>query len=58
MQHNVENLRWATLQGLDDTFRRFEATLDDRLAEAIEATHGAITAALSKKRDQADQVAA
>lgn len=51
---NVENLRWATLQNLDDAFRRFEAGFDERLAETIAATRGAIDAAASKRREHTD----
>lgn len=42
VMRNVENLRWATLQSLQQTFRRFGLTLDERLRETIAATHGAI----------------
>jgi GTP-binding protein EngB required for normal cell division len=45
VRHNVENLRWATLQNLNDAFRRFGLTLDQRFQETIAATHGAIQAA-------------
>ncbi len=55
VERNVENLRWATLQNLDAAFRRFEGWFDDRLAEAIEATSGAIDAALLKRREHADR---
>ena len=55
VQRNVENLRWATLQNLDDAFRRFSGWFDDRLAETIGATRGAIEAALGKRREHADQ---
>jgi hypothetical protein len=55
VQRNVENLRWATLQNLDAAFRRFEGWFDERLAEAIEATRGAIDAALTKRREHAEQ---
>jgi GTP-binding protein EngB required for normal cell division len=54
VQRNVENLRWATLQNLDAAFRRFESWFDERLGEAIEATRGAIDAALLKRREHAD----
>ena len=49
VSRNVENLRWSTLQGLDDTFRRFAATLEVRLASAVEATQGAVEAASAKR---------
>jgi GTP-binding protein EngB required for normal cell division len=54
-QRNVENLRWATLQNLDAAFRRFEAWFDERLAETIDATRGAIDAALVKRREHVDR---
>lgn len=53
---NVENLRWSTLQSLDDTFRRFAAMLQDRLAAAIDSTKSAIDAAASKRRAASIQV--
>lgn len=56
VQRNVENLRWATLQNLDAAFLRFDAWFDERLAEAMEATRGAIEAALLKRREHADRV--
>jgi hypothetical protein len=56
VQRNVENLRWATLQNVDAAFRRFETWFDDRLAETMEATRGAIDAALLKRREHADRV--
>jgi GTP-binding protein EngB required for normal cell division len=55
VQRNVENLRWATLQNLDDAFRRFSGWFDDRIAEAIGATRGAIETALAKRREHAEQ---
>jgi GTP-binding protein EngB required for normal cell division len=39
---NVENLRWAMFQSIDQTFTRFGSALDRRLAETVEAMHGAI----------------
>ena len=55
VQRNVENLRWATSQNLDDAFRRFSGWFDDRLAAAIEATRGAIETALARRRQHLDQ---
>ncbi len=49
VSRNVENLRWSTLQGLDDTFRRFTATLEERLQSAIDSTQGAVQAATDKR---------
>jgi GTP-binding protein EngB required for normal cell division len=57
VQRNVENLRWATLQGIEETFRRFSTALDDRFVRAIEATQGAIQAA-SQQRGAASEGAA
>jgi GTP-binding protein EngB required for normal cell division len=51
VSRNVENLRWSTLQGLDDTFRRFAATLEERLASAVGATQGAVEAASARRSD-------
>lgn len=55
VQRNVENLRWTTLQNVDDAFRRFSKWFDDRLAETIGATRGAIEAALQKRRQHAEE---
>lgn len=54
-RRNVENLRWATLQNIEDAFRRFHAWFDEALSEAIEATKGAIEAARRKRCEHADQ---
>lgn len=54
---NVENLRWATRQNIEDTFRRFGTYLDERLAETIESTHGAIRTAYERRQQHADQIA-
>jgi hypothetical protein len=43
--HNVENLRWATLRNLEDAFRRFSLTLAERLKDTTEATRSAMRAA-------------
>jgi ribosome biogenesis GTPase A len=53
---NVENLRWATRQNLEDTFRRFGAELDERLAMSLDATRGAMRKALEQRRKRAEQV--
>ncbi|MGI6285576.1 dynamin family protein [Neomoorella humiferrea] len=55
--NNVENLRWATLQNLNQAFRNFESDLDEQLQETIQATQGAIQAARVKRRDHAQDVA-
>jgi hypothetical protein len=49
---NVENLRWATRQNLEDTFRRFGADLDERLALSLVATRGAMVAARDRRTQQ------
>jgi hypothetical protein len=53
---NVENLRWATRQNMEDTFRRFGAELDERLAISLEATRGAMKKALDQRKQHAEQV--
>jgi hypothetical protein len=57
VRRNVENLRWAALRGLNETFRRASAQLDQRLADALAVTQGAITAALERRQAHADQAA-
>ena len=42
---NAENIRWATLCNLDDAFRRFSSTLDERLKETADVTRAAMRAA-------------
>lgn len=53
---NVENLRWATRQNLEDTFRRFGAELDERLSMSLDATRGAMRKALEQRKQHAEQV--
>lgn len=50
VRSNVENLRWSTLQNLDDLFRRFARRQDERLDEAIGSTLGAIRGQLEARR--------
>ncbi|MCA1959314.1 MAG: dynamin family protein [Desulfomonile sp.] len=57
VRHNVENLRWATLQNLNDAFRRFGLTLDQRFQETIEATHGAMQAAYTRRKEHSEAIA-
>ncbi|HDL86354.1 MAG TPA: Dynamin family protein, partial [Candidatus Acetothermia bacterium] len=54
---NVENLRWATFQSIDQTFSQFASTLDRRLAETVDATHGAIHAAMERRQSHSDAIA-
>lgn len=49
---NAENLRWAILRGLDETFRKTTIQFEDRLDETIEATRGVIRDALARRQDQ------
>ena len=53
VQHNVENLRWATLRGVSETFRRFSAQLDARLTEVLKVTQGVITQAIERRQSEA-----
>jgi dynamin family protein len=53
---NVENLRWATRQNIEDAFRRFGAELDERLAMSLDATRGAMRKALEQRKQRADQI--
>jgi GTP-binding protein EngB required for normal cell division len=55
---NVENLRWATRQNIEATFRRFRADLDERLALSLVATRGAMAAARDRRRQQSASVEA
>jgi translation elongation factor EF-G len=54
---NVESLRWAMFQSIDHTFTRFGSSLDARLAETVEATHGAIRAAMERRRSHSEATA-
>ena len=53
---NVENLRWATRQNLEDTFRRFAAELDERLEMSLDAMRGAMRKALEQRKAHAQQI--
>jgi predicted GTPase len=53
---NVENLRWATRQNMEDTFRRFSAELDERLGMSLAATRGAMRKALEQRKQHFEQV--
>ncbi len=50
---NAEGLRWSTLRGLDNTFRRFARQLDDHLAETIAATEGSVEQVINRRRHEA-----
>ena len=49
---NAENLRWAILRGLDETFRKATAQFEERLDETIRATRDVIRDALARRRDR------
>ena len=49
---NVENLRWALFQNIDDSFRRFSTLFTTRLEETKAATSQAISAAVERRRHQ------
>jgi GTP-binding protein EngB required for normal cell division len=49
---NAENLRWAILRGIDETFRRAVLTFEERLDDAIATTRGVIHEALARRRGQ------
>jgi GTPase Era involved in 16S rRNA processing len=49
---NAENLRWAILRGLDETFRSAVAHFEERLNDAVRATQGIIEEALARRRDK------
>jgi ribosome biogenesis GTPase A len=47
---NVENIRWATLQNLDLTFRKFTVELKEQFDYIVSATRKAIESALEKRK--------
>jgi GTPase Era involved in 16S rRNA processing len=49
---NAENLRWAILRGLDETFRAAIAHFEGRLNDAVTATKVVIEDALAQRRDR------
>jgi hypothetical protein len=49
---NAENLRWAVLRGIDETFRSASARFEEWLEDAIATTRGVIQEALSRRRDK------
>ena len=53
---NIENLRWATIQNIDKTFRRFSLDLDEQLEEVSKATLGAIQEAHTQRTQKADSI--
>jgi len=57
VMQNVENLRWAVFQNLDQSFIRFRAELNEQFERTLAATQGAIEAALEKRKKHSEQVA-
>ncbi|MBN1432820.1 MAG: dynamin family protein [Methanomicrobiaceae archaeon] len=55
--HNVENLRWATLQNISTSFRKFSNRLDEEIESAIDDTKGASEAALKKRQEKSEDIA-
>jgi GTPase SAR1 family protein len=53
---NVENLRWATYQSVTESIRQFGLRLEEELSATTEATHGAIQAAVDRRRSQSETV--
>jgi len=49
---NAENLRWAILRGLDETFRKATAQFEERLDVMIAATRDVIGDAFALRQDQ------
>jgi len=56
VMRNVENARWAIFQSINHKFYDFGQSLDQRLAETIAATQGAIQAALDKRQQHREAV--
>jgi GTP-binding protein EngB required for normal cell division len=46
---NAENLRWAILRGVDETFRAVTAHFDEMLRQAMEATKGVVDDAVTRR---------
>jgi GTPase Era involved in 16S rRNA processing len=48
---NAENLRWAIVRGIDETFRRAGHTFEERLHDAIATTRAVIQQALARRQN-------
>lgn len=55
--NNVENLRWATVQNLDSTFRTIMMSIDEQFTHVITITRKAIDVAVQKKQTYSTEVA-
>ncbi|MFA5553670.1 MAG: dynamin family protein [Phycisphaerae bacterium] len=58
VMQNVENLRWAVYQNIDKSFIRFDSELQKRFDQTLIATQGAIQAALKKRKEHSETIAA
>lgn len=54
---NVENLRWATVQNLDSTFRTIMLSIDEQFERVITITRKAINIAVERKQSYSKEVA-
>jgi len=57
VSRNVGDLRWAMIQNVNDTIRRFALRLQEQFEEITKTTHGAIRAARDQRIRKADTVA-
>lgn len=53
---NGENLRWALLRGIDDSFRNADARLAERFDEVIAGTKGLIDEAMVRRRMKTTEI--
>ncbi len=58
VRRNVGNMRWSMIQNLNISFARFSSRIQERLAETVEGTHGAIEAASKRRKAGGQSVAA
>ncbi len=54
--NNVENVRWALLQNMNDSFVRHAGALDRRLAQTVKDIERAIDEACERRQDGASAV--
>ncbi len=55
--NNVENLRWATVQNLDSTFRTIMMSIDEQFEQVINITRKAIDIAVERKQSHSQEAA-
>ncbi len=53
--YNVENIRWSIYQSIDQNFRIFSNTLEEKLNNSIEATKGAIEKSLQMAKNHSEK---